>query len=149
MISKILVPVDGSATSLKAADYAIDLASKYGAIVVAIHVIPVGEFVRALGVFGPTFPEPLEKQVKTLKQEAGKWLSKIEDSAKQAGVSAKTEVIVSTSSPARTIVDHAERENVDLILMGTRGQTDVAKVLIGSTATGVMNNCRCAITIVK
>ena len=148
-VSKVLCPVDGSATSQRATDFAIDIASKYGAKMDVIHVVPIGEFVRALGVVGPTYPEMMEKQVESAREESGRSLDAIRASAKKLGVDAHTEVLVSTSSISKTIVDFAEREHVDLIVMGTRGETDVGKLIVGSTAAGVMNGCKCAITIIK
>ncbi len=148
-VSKVLCPVDGSATSRRAADFAIDIASKYDARLSIIHVVPIGEFVRALGVVGPTYPEMMDKQIESAREESSRSLEEIKASAKKLGVDTHAEVLVSTSSISKSIVDYAERDHADLIVMGTRGETDIAKLLIGSTASGVMNNRRCAITIIK
>lgn len=148
-ISKILVPVDLSDNALRAADYATDLALKYNAKVVVFHVIPIGEFVRALGTFGPYFPEPVQKQIDSLKSQSFAWLEKIRQSAERLGVEVEVEAQVSTNSIVKTITDYADREEFDLVVMGTRGETEVAKMLLGSVASGVLNNLDKTIVIVK
>lgn len=148
-ICKILVPVDLSANSQRAVDYATDLAQKYNSSLLVLHVIPIGEFVRAMGTFGPDFPEPVQKQIDTLKSQSYAWLEKIKKSAESLGVKVSIDVHVSTNSIVKSITDHADRQNVDIVIMGTRGETDVSKMLIGSVASGVLNSLDKTITVVK
>jgi len=46
-------------------------------------------------------------------------------------------------------VDYAEREGIDLIVMGTRGKSGFKRLLLGSTASGVTTYAHCAVLIVK
>ena len=80
-ITKILVPLGTAAASQRVVEFAIDVATKYGASLIAIHVVPIGEFVSGLGVFGPYLPDPVQKQIDTIKSETQKWLDKIEQNA--------------------------------------------------------------------
>ena len=61
----------------------------------------------------------------------------------------KTDIIVSPNSTAGTIVDYAEREGIDLIVMGTRGRSGFKKLLLGSTASNVTAYAHCPVLIIK
>jgi nucleotide-binding universal stress UspA family protein len=64
-------------------------------------------------------------------------------------VDVEVEAQVSTNSIVKTITDYADREEFDLVVMGTRGETEVAKMLLGSVASGVLNNLDKTIVVVK
>jgi len=53
------------------------------------------------------------------------------------------------SSTAAAIVNYAETEGVDLITIGTRGRTGIARMLLGSVASAVVTYAHCAVMIVK
>ena len=61
----------------------------------------------------------------------------------------KTEFIVDPASIVGAIVDYAERQNIDLIVIGSRGLSGFKKLLLGSTATGVVNYAHCPVLAVK
>ena len=61
----------------------------------------------------------------------------------------KTEVIVSPISVTGNIVEYAERENIDLIVIGTRGRSAFKRLLLGSTASGVVTHAHCPVMVVK
>ena len=48
-----------------------------------------------------------------------------------------------------TIVDYAERENIDLIVIGTRGRTGIKQLLLGSVASDVVTYAHCPVMVVK
>ena len=56
---------------------------------------------------------------------------------------------MSPNSTAGTIVDYAEREGIDLIVMGTRGRSGFKKLLLGSTASDVTAYAHCPVMIIK
>lgn len=60
----------------------------------------------------------------------------------------KSEIIVSTSIVS-SILDYAEKENVDLIVVGTRGRSGIKKLLLGSTASGIVTYSSCPVIVVK
>ena len=64
-------------------------------------------------------------------------------------VQLKTEVIVSPISVTGNIVEYAERENIDLIVIGTRGRSAFKRLLLGSTASGVVTHAHCPVMVVK
>jgi nucleotide-binding universal stress UspA family protein len=61
----------------------------------------------------------------------------------------KTEVILATKPIVGEIVDYAERENIDLIVIGSRGRTGLKKMLLGSVASGVVTYASCPVLVVK
>jgi nucleotide-binding universal stress UspA family protein len=143
--SKILVAADGSEASMDAADYAIETARKYNSELVALHVI-----LSDVTLFGSVPPT----HVNEIKHEAQKYLDKIrekyyEDSNNNNNkIQLRTELITSTSAVGG-IVAFAEKENIDLIVMGTRGRSGLKKLLLGSVASGVVSYAHCAVMVVK
>ena len=61
----------------------------------------------------------------------------------------KTEFIVDPTSIVGAIVDYAERENIDLIVVGSRGLSGFKKLLLGSIASGVVTYAHCPVMVVK
>jgi nucleotide-binding universal stress UspA family protein len=149
--SKILVAVDGSEASMDAADYATELARKYNSELIALHVI-----LSDVTIFGPNPPRHIEE----LKKQAQEYLDKVKqksnlnnDNNKNDGsnghkIRVRTESIASASSVG-AIVGFAEKENIDLIVIGTRGRSGFKKLLLGSVASGVVNYAHCPVMVVK
>ena len=138
LYSKILIGLDGSEDSLKAADDAIAIAKLHGAKLITVHVIPSS-------ATAPTSPEFSKRSV----EAAEAWFGKIKRNAGDAGVEVETKVISSGYSVGQVIVDLAEKENVDLIVVGTRGMTGFKKMLLGSVALEVVTYSECSVMVVK
>ena len=141
-ISKILVGVDGSQESLHAVDYALDAARKYDAQVIALNVI-----LSDVTIFGPAVPRYMSE----LKQEAQSYLDKVKEKTETIDnnrLQLRTEIIESASA-VRGIVDFAEKEKADLIIVGTRGRSGFTKLLLGSVASGVATYAYCPVMVVK
>ena len=124
--SKILVAVDGSETSIKAASYAIAAAKKDNAQLTALTV----------------------KVKENDKVEAQQWFDKIRKKAEENNVQL-TEIIDIPMSVEGAIVNYAERENVDLIIIGTRGRSGITRMLLGSVASEVVTYAHCPVMVVK
>ena len=69
--------------------------------------------------------------------------------ADENSVKLKTEFIVDPTSIVGAIVDYAERENIDLIVVGSRGLSGFKKLLLGSIASGVVTYAHCPVMVVK
>ena len=67
----------------------------------------------------------------------------------KANIQFKPEIIDPISIVGSSIVDYAERENVDLIVIGTRGRTGFKKMLLGSVASDVVTYAHCPVIVVK
>jgi nucleotide-binding universal stress UspA family protein len=144
--SRILVGLDGSESSFEAADYAISLAKRYGSELIAIHVIPSKSIMgHSSGMFGVVTPVFLKKMT----EKAEKWFAVIKKNTDQLGISLKTQIISTGESPVKEIVEFANHEEVDLIVVGTRGRSGIKKMLLGSTASGVVTYAHCPAFIGK
>ena len=71
-----------------------------------------------------------------------------EDSNNNNKIQLRTKLITSTSAVGG-IVAFAEKENIDLIVIGTRGRSGLKKLLLGSVASGVVSYAHCAVMVVK
>ena len=149
-IAKVLICVDGSESSMKAADYAVELAAKQGAQLVALNVIvsQLG-YAYSSGVFGLVTPSVINELLAKSEQEAQKWFSDIKKKAAEHGVGVKTEVVASPTSVVPAIVEYAEKNGIDLIVAGTRGRSGFTKLLLGSVASGIVTYASCPVMIVK
>jgi nucleotide-binding universal stress UspA family protein len=70
--------------------------------------------------------------------EAKKWFNKIKEKADESGIRFITEFIVAKRSIVSAMLDYAEGQNINLIVVGTRGRSGIKKVLLGSIALGLV-----------
>ena len=148
MISKILVPTDGSKTAQKAARYALDLAKKLHATIIVLSVIDkrslIGEAIPA-GATPLHVAESMEDYIREAAEEYGRQIKKL---CEKKGVRSKT--IITTGHPVEDIVKEAERSKVDLIVMGSHGESALAAAVLGSVTYGVMHkDTKIPILVVK
>lgn len=149
-MDKILVGIDGSESSMKAADFAVELAGKQGGQVIALNVVvsQLG-YAYSSGAFGLVTPSAINDLLEKSKQEAQVWFDKIGRKAFACGVRLKTEIVASPTSAGPAIVDYADKNGVDLIVVGTRGRSGFSKLLLGSVASSVVTYASCPVTVVK
>ena len=141
--SKILVAIDGSKESMNAARYAIGLAKKDRARVIALTAM------RLPSLYGWYPAESPYTWQKKYAKERKKWFEKIERLAKDNNVKIQTEIVESTMSAQGTIVKYAEEQKMEVVVVGTRGMSGFAKQLLGSTALGVVTYAHCTVIVVK
>ena len=148
--SKILVAIDGSEISMKAAVYTIDIVKKNKSHLIALTVLEISTPRRISSSF-ITAPTYGLKELEEKRKEAQQWLDKFEKlAAKENNVKLKSEIIEDPiSRVGSAIVTYAERENVDLIVIGSRGRTGFKKMLLGSVASDVVTYAHCPVMIVK
>ena len=140
IISKILVAIDGSDASMDAAAYAISMSKVYGAELYALHVIRAD-----VDLFGP---HETSEFMTRMRNEGEKYLNKVKLNASEKNIQIKTEII-SSINIAGGIVDYAEENNIDLIVIGTRGRSGFKKLLLGSVASHVVTYAHCPVMAVK
>jgi nucleotide-binding universal stress UspA family protein len=143
--ARILAAIDGSERSMSAVDCAIQMAKKHNSQVIALHVIKI--HIATAYLLAPS--DTLRQLNNKDNQELIKWFEPIETKAKENNVKLKTEVVESIMSEVGAIVTYAERENVDLIVIGSRGRSGFKKMLLGSTASGVVTYATCPVLVVK
>jgi len=138
---KILIPTDGSAVSMEAANQALEIAKAMNS---KVHVIYVVDIVPFVGL--PT--EGLWESMKEILEEEGtEALQKIKKKAKEMGLHITSEVL--EGSPSNEIVQYAEKEKMDLIVIGTSGKSGLDKILLGSVAEKVSKKAHCPVLLVK
>lgn len=77
------------------------------------------------------------------------WFESIKQKAQKAGVGIETRIISSGYTVGQILVDLAEKEKVDLIVVGTKGTTGFKKLLLGSAALEVASYSDCSVIILK
>lgn len=171
MISKIIAPIDGTDHSDNALRFASDIANKYDAKLVLIHALLRGtsvsimqEIAEAKGFLEQvkddlanveTIPiatvagvaAPMEVLPNETLEEFGRLLLKsAEDSITRVG---EIELRVVDEDPAKAILQCAEEERADLIVVGSRGVGDLKSLLLGSVSHKVVEQASCPCVVVK
>lgn len=144
MFKHILVPVDGSDTSLAALDKAGGLARAFGAQVTAIFVIDPYPFT---GV-GADFAYGQDQYLSAAKAEASAAIEAASARLQQAGVAADTRVVES-HAVWRGILEAADAAGADLIVMGSHGRRGLERLVLGSVAQSVLSHTKVNTLIVR
>lgn len=135
---KILVPVDGSAYSLKALETACDLAKAQAPATLVITAVAVQIPDLEIGVY----------IAEKMKAQAEIALAKAKEVAQGKG--ATFEMFLATgASPADEIVRAAKDQQADLIVIGSRGLAGKTRTFLGSTASQVVTYSPCSVLVVK
>lgn len=149
MYKHILVPVDDSALSMKAAKHAVKLARSTGARLTALHVIP--RFRVLAGIDGivaePELYSPDEYR-KSTQRFAKHLLAKVEALAKAGRVKCEA-VFVTGDQPWQSIVKAARGRRCDLIVMASHGRRGIAAVLLGSETTKVLTHSKVPVLVCR
>jgi len=136
-----MVAIDGSEHSLKAAQYALDLAKSFNARLFAITVTSVPESYHLKQ------EDVLEESSEMDDSKA--WLEEFSRTAKTGNTELETELINSHRPVDYVILEYAEEKNIDLIVVGTRGRSGFKKLLLGSVASSVVSCAHCPVMVVK
>lgn len=134
---------------MDAADYAIKMAEKYNAEVALVHVVNLDQALQMLGIYRLSYPDPIKKKIEEGRAEAEKWFTEIIRNAQQRRVRIKTDVIDSPMSIVGALLNYAEQEKADMIIIGTRGRSGISKMLLGSVASGVVTYAPCPVVVIK
>ena len=144
MFKHILVPVDGSPTSLAAIDKAIGLAKSYGSAVTAIYVIDPYPFT----VVGADFAYGQDQYLNAARAEAGAAIEAANTRLQQAGVQVDSRVVES-HAVWRGILEAAETVGADLIVMGSHGRRGLERLVLGSVAQSVLSHTKIDTLVVR
>jgi nucleotide-binding universal stress UspA family protein len=145
--SKILVGIDGSEESINAADYAIDIANKCRA-----NCYQCINFWYWICIFVSWCRKSAfdNKGSQLLAEDEAKiWLDKIKEKADKSGIRFRSETIMVKGSPASIMLDYAEEQNINLIVVGTRGRSGIKKMLLGSIASELVTHAASPVLVVK
>jgi len=143
-LKKIVVPIDGSDSSLRAARYAINIARMAKAEIICMHAVvnpPYVEY-KAAGIV-------IVRYIGEAKRHAEMWYDDIRDMAVKEGVKFSAETILDVASAADSIVNYADGKKADLVVIGTKGRTGLKRFLLGSVASGVVSHAKCSVLVVR
>jgi nucleotide-binding universal stress UspA family protein len=145
MFGRIVVGTDGSETAKEAVHHAIDLAKQVGAtldVVSAYEPVPPSR----LREERQQVPQDLEHTVSP-REDVDATLADAVKEIEASGVEVKT--FARQGDPADAIIDVAEEEKADLIIVGNKGMTGAKRFLLGSVPNKVSHHAPCSVLIVR
>jgi nucleotide-binding universal stress UspA family protein len=137
MISKLLVPTDGSRAAQKAAMYAVDLAKQLKASIIVLSVIDKRSFTGQTVPSTETARHVIEPIEDYLREAAEGYTGEIKKLCDKNGVQSKT--VITAGHPVEDIVKEASRAKANLIIMGSHGKSALAAAVLGSVTYGVIH----------
>lgn len=139
MFNLIIVALDGSAHSLKALDYARELAEKHGSKLILLHAYRATSDLRETEEY---------KQLVAKRKQAGEAI--IENASKRLGpVAFELERDLLEGPAANAIVSAVAARGADLVVMGTRGMGTFKGLLFGTVSTKVTHHAPCPVLVVR
>ena len=140
---KILVPIDLSELSRKALACAADLGARYGSRIVILTVIE--DRFPYPDLF--SFESPTEDYYKVMRERAHVELQKLAQQFPHMKDS--IDLYITRGYPATKIVEVANQEKTDLIVMGTHGTSGIAHAILGSVTDKVIRKAPCPVLLVR
>lgn len=145
MFASIVVGTDGSESAQEAVRQAVELAARLGAalrIVSAYEPVPAGRLREEAQQVPPDLQwmiNPREDVDTTLRSAA--------EAAREGGIEAET--YARQGDPADAILDVAEEQRADLIVVGNKGMTGAKRFLLGSVPNRVSHHAPCSVLIIR
>lgn len=144
MIERILIAVDGSSSGQEALEFGLQIAEKLHAKATLFHAMApvVWTAATADGEQGTVQPFPfhLDADEKAVLEEASR-------QAAARGIDSNIEI--GSGDPVAEIISHADSIDADLIVVGSRGRSDVATSLLGSVSRGVLHEAPRPVLVVR
>ncbi len=166
MIKKILVPCDGSDLAQRAVfPYVEELAAKTGAEVIILRVIdaPAGRSGAHFRARAPEMPIPLpetpedariarhpiyrDQEIASAVDEARRSVTKAEAMLREKGVNVHSEVLM--GDPAEEIIDFADKQDTDLIIMCSHGESGIRRWVFGSVTEKVLRGTTTPVLVIR
>jgi len=149
---KLLVPVDGSSASIDAVKKSIEIAKKYNFSIKLINVVHINHLSgmsrneKLWAYMDGSIINESDEIVQKVKDNAAKLLDTIEDKLDFSGI--KTEKEILFGEPYDKILEVAEKEAVDLIVMGNRGFSKIKRFFVGSVTQKVISEASCPVLVI-
>lgn len=141
MYKKILLPTDGSKFAEKAEKHALFLAEVSGAEIIALSVIETSFSI------GLPSDDTVFQINQMLKKETENNLEKVEKMKDDSDSDVKITLKVDEGSPADVILDTIEKEDIDLVVMGSSGKSGFDRFIMGSVAEKVVKTAQCSVLV--
>jgi nucleotide-binding universal stress UspA family protein len=137
-VRKILVPLDGSKNSMRGLDEAIYLARQCHATITGLYVIPV--YPRNFADATMPYQIHLTKSVK-------KFMNEAKTKCAQRGIVFTSKIVF--GSPTSEINDMANSKKFDIIVIGSRGQSGLKEIFLGSVAKAIVHKSKIPVLVIK
>jgi len=145
MFNVIVVGTDGSQTATKAVERAVELCGLSGARLLIVSAFSaVSE--RQLQAEAEDAPADVQWMIHA-REEIGETLAAAAEIATNGGIEAET--FARRGDPADAILDVAEEQHADLIVVGNRGMTGAKRFLLGSVPNRVSHHAPCSVLIIR
>lgn len=149
---KIMIATDGSECSKIAVNEGIRLAKLTGGTIYAVHVVPIAYLSSInedsfssvnLAPYWESIPSIQEAWVKQGQQA----VNYIKDFGDMKGIIVKN--VLLEGDPANELIRYAEEEKIDIVIMGTHGNTGLNRLLLGSVAGNVVRHSKVPVMVVR
>lgn len=141
MFKKILVAFDGSDQAKKALEVAIDLAKKYEAEIYVVEVIPTA-ILAGMG-FAPV-PDSVINQIFGKAKKDMDFVKSLVSNEK-----IKVTVDILEGDPGSEIINYANKNNIDIIITGSRGLSGIKKLFLGSVSSKIVSEAKVPVLVIK
>jgi nucleotide-binding universal stress UspA family protein len=146
MYQKILVPLDGSDLAECTLSHVESLVKDgFAGEVTLLNIV---KFDVPWAVRYDTKPFDINELRKPLFAASKKYLAKAASQLSSKGIKAKTKAL-EANRPAYTIIDYAQKNKIDLIVMATHGHTGFRKLMLGSVAFGVLHESPVPVLLIR
>lgn len=127
MYTRLLLPTDGSDEAEGAVEQAIDIAEKYAAEIHVVHVINTRKYDTSI-----------DSQVAPLRKKGNRYLERITERIQEEGIPVTT--TLEMGRPGRILLEYVDENDIDLIVMGTRGRGGLSHRLLGTVTNYVVTH---------
>ncbi|MCE4615012.1 MAG: universal stress protein [Desulfurococcales archaeon] len=142
MYKNILVGIDGSPTSIKALEKAVEIAKKFdGKLYLVMAIPPIQDYVA-------TMTPIIEGALTAIEENARNTLGEAKKIAAEKGATVE-EVTVETGSAGHIVLNYAKKVNADLIVVGKRGKRSWLDKLVGSVASDIFKHAETDVLTVE
>lgn len=142
VLKKILIATDSSESAEKAADFGVEIAGLSRAKVYAVSVIDTTPYYSI--PLDQVWSKEVYEQLEQMGYEADSY---VEKAAKAAGI--EVESLVLKGNPAERILNFAEEQNVDMIVVGSHGRGGFERLVIGSVSEKVVRHAKVPVLVVR
>jgi len=149
-IKKILYATDLSKNSSYAFLYAVDLAKKHNAKIVILHAIePIPAYAEAYGgLTGIQKKQQIQEMVESMKNHLAGFCKKAEAQIGPPCAELVSKILVFTGYPPDAILNTAEKEGCDMIVLGTHGKGFISYAFLGSVSKSVLHRSQKPVFII-
>ena len=151
-MKNLLVALDGSSTSEKAAEYAMQIAKGFGCKAYLVCIVEHSAYLTAANAIARNITtnsavQAYQEYQEQLRYAQDSILDPMAEKFRAAGIEVQT--ILGAGNPAQGIIEAATENEVDLIVIGSRGLSITQRLMIGSVSNAVMNKAKCNVCLIK